>query len=190
MGKNKAKEGKSAFRPCAVIYLKMLRVRHWQVHRITFLLPKLCKFLFFLWQRAGTDGRNKTETRTLWCKSLFSCFNNQKQSSRGVLKKRCSENTQQTYRRTPKPNCDFNNIALQLYKTTLSHGCFFCKFAAYFQKTFTQEHLCVAVSGQCEPSKWKNIFNTNHYVIRKDHKVFFANLYTDIVLFFAKSSLP
>ena len=59
----------------------------------------------------------------------------------------------------------------------------------FLKNTFTQEHLCVAVSEQYEPSKWKSIFDTNHYVIRKDHKVF-ANLYTDIVLFFAKSSLP
>ena len=38
----------------------------------------------------------------------------QKQPSRGVLRKRCSENMQQIYRRTPMPKCDFNNITLQL----------------------------------------------------------------------------
>ena len=32
---------------------------------------------------------------------------NQKQPPRGVLKKRCSENIQQIYRRTPIPKCDF-----------------------------------------------------------------------------------
>ena len=31
-----------------------------------------------------------------------------KKQSRGVLSKRCSENMQQTYRRTPMPKCDFN----------------------------------------------------------------------------------
>ena len=35
----------------------------------------------------------------------------QKQLSRGVIKKRCSENMQQTYRRTPMPKCDFNEVA-------------------------------------------------------------------------------
>ena len=35
----------------------------------------------------------------------------QKQPSRGVLKKRCSENIQQIYRRTPVPKCDFNEVA-------------------------------------------------------------------------------
>ena len=40
----------------------------------------------------------------------------QKQSTRGVLIKRCSENMQQSYRRTPMPMWDFNKI-------TLRHGC-------------------------------------------------------------------
>ena len=39
----------------------------------------------------------------------------QKQPSRGVLRKRCSENMQQIYMRTPMPKCDFNKVALQLY---------------------------------------------------------------------------
>ena len=42
-------------------------------------------------------------------KSVF-----QKQPSRGVLKKRCSENMQQIYIRTPMPNCDFNKVAKPL----------------------------------------------------------------------------
>ena len=37
----------------------------------------------------------------------------QKQPSRGVSKKRCSENMQQIYRRTHMPKCDFNKIAFQ-----------------------------------------------------------------------------
>ena len=39
----------------------------------------------------------------------------QKQPVRVVLRKRCSENMQQIYRRTPMPNCDFNKVAFQLY---------------------------------------------------------------------------
>ena len=39
----------------------------------------------------------------------------QKQPSIGVIKKRCSENMQQIYRRTPTLKCDFNKVALQLY---------------------------------------------------------------------------
>ena len=37
----------------------------------------------------------------------------QKQSHRGVPMKRCSENMQQIYRRTPMPKCDFNKVALK-----------------------------------------------------------------------------
>ena len=59
----------------------------------------------------------------------------QKQPYKGVLRKRCSENMQQIYRRTPIPKCDFNKVALQLYRNGTSAWCS-CKFAAYFQNTF------------------------------------------------------
>ena len=35
----------------------------------------------------------------------------QKQPSRAVLRKRCSENMQQIYRRAPMSKCDFNKVA-------------------------------------------------------------------------------
>ena len=38
----------------------------------------------------------------------------QRQSPRGVLSKRCSENMQQIYSRTPMLKCDFNKNALIL----------------------------------------------------------------------------
>ena len=34
--------------------------------------------------------------------------------SRGVLRKRCSENVPQIYRRTLMPKCDFNKVAFPL----------------------------------------------------------------------------
>ena len=36
----------------------------------------------------------------------------QKQSSIGVLRKRCSKNTQPIYRRTPMRKCDFSKVAV------------------------------------------------------------------------------
>ena len=39
----------------------------------------------------------------------------QRQPCRSVLRKRRSENMQQTQRRTTMPKCDFNKVALQLY---------------------------------------------------------------------------
>ena len=41
--------------------------------------------------------------------------NEQSQPPSGVLSKRCSENMQQMYRRTPLPKCDFNKVAKRLY---------------------------------------------------------------------------
>ena len=65
-------------------------------------------------------------------------FKSQSQSSRGVLRKRCFENMQQIYSRTAMPKCDFNKVAQHLY---WNHRVFSCKFAAYFQNTFSWEHL-------------------------------------------------
>ena len=49
----------------------------------------------------------------------------QKQPHRGVPRKRCSENMQQVYRRTPMPRCDLNKVALlcNLIEIALWHGC-------------------------------------------------------------------
>ena len=48
----------------------------------------------------------------------------QTQPSRGVLKKRCSENMQQIYRRIPMPKCNFNKVAKEShFEITLRHGC-------------------------------------------------------------------
>ena len=55
--------------------------------------------------------------------------------SKGVFKKKFFENTQQIYRRTPRPKCDFNKVALQLYWNFTSAWVFSYKFAAYFQNT-------------------------------------------------------
>ena len=41
--------------------------------------------------------------------------NLEKQPFKGVFIKRCSENIQQFYKRTPMPKCDFNKVAIQLY---------------------------------------------------------------------------
>ena len=53
--------------------------------------------------------------------------NMEKQPSRCVLGKRCSENIQQIYRRTPMPKCEFNKVAIKLQSNfieiALWHGC-------------------------------------------------------------------
>ena len=74
-------------------------------------------------------------------------INSQKQPSRGVHKKRCSENMQKIYRRTPMPKCNFNKVVLQLYWNHTLAWVISCKLTEYFQNTFLQEHLWVAASG-------------------------------------------
>ena len=61
----------------------------------------------------------------------------QKQPSRSILRKRCSENMQQIYRRKPMVKCDFNKTVLQLHWNCTSPWVFSCKFTAYFQNTFS-----------------------------------------------------
>ena len=46
----------------------------------------------------------------------------QKQLLRGVPRKRCSENMQQIYRRTPMPKCDFNKLLETLLKSHFGMG--------------------------------------------------------------------
>ena len=79
---------------------------------------------------------------------LFSGIVNssQKQPPRGVFKKRCSENMQQIYRRTPMPKCDFNKVAKQLYWNHTSAWLFSCKISPYFQNNFSEEYLWVPAS--------------------------------------------
>ena len=79
-------------------------------------------------------------------KIIFS-YEVEKQPSRGVLRKRRSENMQKIYRRTPMPKCDFNKVVKQLYWNHISAWLFSCKFAAYFQNVFSSEHLWSAASG-------------------------------------------
>ena len=51
---------------------------------------------------------NLTLIHALMIKKMLQLCQVQKQPSRGILRKKCSENMQQIYRRTPK--CDFNRV--------------------------------------------------------------------------------
>ena len=81
-----------------------------------------------------------------WIGYLNTCMWIQKQPLRDVPQKSCSENMQQICRRTSMPKCDFNKVAKQLYWDRTLAWVFSCKFAAYFQNTFSLEHLWVAAS--------------------------------------------
>ena len=55
------------------------------------------------------------------------CYNQnwdkQKQPPKGVPRKRCSENMQQIYSRTPMPKCDFKNVDCNFIEIALRDGC-------------------------------------------------------------------
>ena len=79
-----------------------------------------------------------------WNAMSFKTFKSSRQEvflRKGVLK-----NMQQIYRRTPIPKCDFNKVALQLYWNCTLTCVFCCKFATYFQNTFSKEDRWVAAS--------------------------------------------
>ena len=53
------------------------------------------------------------------CNSSIAPMHLQKQPSRRVVRKWCSENMQQIYRRTLIPKCDFNKVAASFHSTFL-----------------------------------------------------------------------
>ena len=68
----------------------------------------------------------------------------QKQPTRGVPRKKCSENMQQIYRRTLMPKCNFNRVSRQFYKNHTLAWVFSCKFCCIFS-----EHLWLLLSMAC-----------------------------------------
>ena len=63
----------------------------------------------------------------------------QKQFSRGLLRKTCSENIQHIFKETPMLNCDFNKVSVKQHYWHHTSACVLsCKFAAYFQNTFAK----------------------------------------------------
>ena len=61
---------------------------------------------------------------------------------------------QQIYRRTPRLKCDFNKVVLQLYWNRTSAWVFSCKYAAYFQNTFSLENIWRVTSGFYQKSSF------------------------------------
>ena len=65
---------------------------------------------------------NLSHLLSLFCQphpQIFEWCTVQKQPSRGVLRKRCSENMQQMCKRTPMPKCYFNDFALLVEWTSM-----------------------------------------------------------------------
>ena len=84
----------------------------------------------------GQPLKNTRLLSSSYAKFEFILYINQKQPSMVILKKSCSENMQQMYRRTPMPKCDFNEVAFQFCWNHTSAWVFSCKLAAYFYNSF------------------------------------------------------
>ena len=90
----------------------------------------------------------------------------QKQPPRGIPRKRCSENMQQSDRRTPMPKCDFNKFALQLYWNHTSAWAFSCEFSCEFDCFWLS--LFHFFKNSQHPEKWsvsfQNFFRKCEYI--------------------------
>ena len=86
-------------------------------------------------------------------KCLFT--NIPKQPSRGVLRKRCSENMQQIYKRTPIPKCGFNEVASNFIKIALWDVCSPVNLLHIFRTVFPKN-----ISGGLQ-LKQKNILKSS-----------------------------
>ena len=90
----------------------------------------------------------------------------QKQPPRGVPRKRCSGNMQQSDRRTPMPKCDFNKLVLQLYWNHTSAWVFPCEFSSEFDCFWYS--LFNFFRNSQHPEKWsvsfQNFFRKCEYI--------------------------
>ena len=130
------------------------------------MLKKICKQLLSYFFRTSLNSnllipeeqnKNSIKISTSIFKILFHLLpsvyttinktsSKQKPPSKGVFRKRSSGNTQQICRRIPMPKCNFNKVSKKLCWNHTSAWMISCEFAAYFQNTFSQEHLWTAAS--------------------------------------------
>ena len=70
------------------------------------------------------------------------------------------------------PKCDFNKVSNQLYWNCTSAWVFYYKFAAYFQNTFSEDHLWRAASVF---SNLKSIFLSPCWICYQKRHAYFRN---------------
>ena len=75
--------------------------------------------------------------RDILCKTTAQDMSSfQKQPSRDALRKSCSKNMQQIYRRTPMGKCDFNKVAMQV--NYVNNASQLCKFLNLMYLKFSE----------------------------------------------------
>ena len=113
-----------------------------QQGKLTNILRLLKKYIYLI------DPKTKIFQSTLKVENRTQYVNHQmsnaveKRSSSGVVKKRCSENKQQIYKRAPMAKCDFDKVTKQLYWNHTSAWVFSCTFSCIFSEhLFLGTHL-------------------------------------------------
>ena len=87
---------------------------------------KICQNTCFLWPLLSDIRRENTGRRKPVIRHVFqNVSENQKQPSRGVLRRRCSANIYQIYRRAPMPKC---------IEITIRQWVFSCKICCLFSE--------------------------------------------------------
>ena len=94
-----------------------------------------------------------------------------------VLRKRCSKNMQQIYRRTSMPKCNFNKVTKQLYWNHYSAWVFSCKFGVYFQNLFSREQLWRAASATWTKKKIRPRWQLDLFIGNQGIRLFNANVH-------------
>ena len=65
--------------------------------------------------------------------------------TQSVLKKKSSENMQQSYGRAPMAKCDFNKVVSNFIEIALQHGCSPVNLLHIFKKPFLDGCFCIVV---------------------------------------------
>ena len=93
--------------------MKTLKINFQNFHVRERVFYRICfhASLILLLSITSAKTRRKMQLNRLQTANIKLFF--QKQPSSGVLRKRCSENMRQIYRRTPMPRCDFNKVTRQ-----------------------------------------------------------------------------
>ena len=112
------------------------------------------------------------------CLYFLSIGQYQKQPSRGVFKKRRSENIQQIYRRTPMPKCDLQSNFIE---SALRHGCSPVNLLHIFRTVFPKNtsgrlllqyvHCNCSFSSLCRHIFWNQPYLSNQIVFLPEQKI-------------------
>ena len=118
-----------------------------------------------------------------WVVYFISCneFDIQNQSSGGILRKSCSKNIQQIYKRLPMPKCDLKKFAKKIYWSHISAWVFSCKFGVHFQNNFL-------IRTSMEGCFWYSQLRNSHF-LHQNCFLFFSHFVLNEFCLLQKSQL-